>query len=235
MSLSWGILATRLHNLFDKASKRTKNASCRAGGVWHKLKPCRYFLYQIVMNLLPPNFCVADFCYTQAEVALHQMLAVFTVLFFIPILSDSAFGATIGGDRPHSGRSRPLPRFSAAENIISKKSLNQTTTPAEQALAPAPDVSDASSPVAEDKVDSEAELAEKTAYARQLELEISQIDAEMLRCRRSKSIWKTATVIGGVGTVGTAVGVIVQTAKIQKAKKAGKTEQKPENSTEETK
>jgi hypothetical protein len=181
---------------------------------------------------------VADFCYTQAEVALHQMLAVLTVLFFIPILSDSAFGATIGGDRSHSGRSRPSPRFSAAENIISNKPLNQTPPPAEQALAPAPDVSDApppSPPVAEDKADSEAELAEKTAYAQQLELEISQIDAEMLRCRRSKGIWKTATVIGGVGTVGTAVGVIVQTAKIQKAKKAGKTEQEPENPTEETK
>ncbi|MCL2331321.1 MAG: hypothetical protein FWC61_02130 [Proteobacteria bacterium] len=76
--------------------------------------------------------------------------------------------------------------------------------------------------------DAAAEIAQKTAYATQLSAEILQLDSEIIRCRKAKTNWTAATVVGGIGTVATGAGAIVQLNQIQKAKKAGKTEQQHE-------
>ena len=74
----------------------------------------------------------------------------------------------------------------------------------------------------------DAENVRKTAYLRQLELDIFKIDSEIARCARAKKGWVAATVIGSVGTVGTAIGAGVQAKQVSDMKKEGKVEQKPD-------
>jgi len=77
--------------------------------------------------------------------------------------------------------------------------------------------------------ESDAELAEKTAYMERLEKDISRLNSETARCKKKVDGWKAATVVGGIGTVGTAVGAMVQGAQILNAQKEGKTEKKKKN------
>ena len=76
-----------------------------------------------------------------------------------------------------------------------------------------------------DAIESES-LESKIARAEILEEQVMHVNAELLRCKNSKTNWKTATIIGSVGTVATGTGAIIQTVKINKAKKEGKTEKK---------
>lgn len=55
---------------------------------------------------------------------------------------------------------------------------------------------------------------------RELENEILQMDSELRRCDRMRRDWRTATIIGGVGVVGTATGAIIQAVQINNANKA---------------
>jgi len=71
------------------------------------------------------------------------------------------------------------------------------------------------------------DLDTKIAYLRFLESEISQINSELTRCNSAKRQWRAATVIGGIGVVGTGVGAAVQAKQISDAKKDGLVEQKP--------
>ncbi len=62
------------------------------------------------------------------------------------------------------------------------------------------------------------EIAEKNAYVEKLESDLSQIYSEIARCRKQKSGWKAATVIGSIGTVATGIGAGVQLHNIKKSK-----------------
>jgi ribosomal protein S5 len=62
-------------------------------------------------------------------------------------------------------------------------------------------------------------LIQKTAIRDQLRAEIAQIDAEKRRCDSARNNWTAATVVGGVGVVGTGIGAIVQHNQIQDKKK----------------
>ena len=74
--------------------------------------------------------------------------------------------------------------------------------------------------------ETDAEIAGKTAYVGQLEKDISRLNSELTRCKKSVDGWKAATIVGGIGTVGTVVGAAVQGAQILNAQKEGKTEKK---------
>lgn len=64
----------------------------------------------------------------------------------------------------------------------------------------------------------EVELGRLTMERDSLKAEIAQLDSEMSRCRKQKTGWTAATVVGGVGTVATGIGALVQHKKIQEKK-----------------
>lgn len=64
-----------------------------------------------------------------------------------------------------------------------------------------------------------AELARKQEIYNILKADLVQIDSEMRRCNSAKKNWTAATVVGGVGVVGTGIGAIVQHNQIQNKKK----------------
>ena len=70
--------------------------------------------------------------------------------------------------------------------------------------------------------DIDDEIALKTAQVEELKVAIAEIDSEFLRCKQSKTLWTTATVVGGVGVVATGTAAAVQGAKIIKNKKEQK-------------
>ena len=65
----------------------------------------------------------------------------------------------------------------------------------------------------------ESEYSEKVKIRDQLKEQQQQIQSEKLRCEKQKKNWTIATVVGGVGVVGTGIGAIVQHNKIQDQKK----------------
>jgi ABC-type molybdate transport system permease subunit len=67
--------------------------------------------------------------------------------------------------------------------------------------------------------DSLSEVLRLNAAINALEKEMIQIDAELRRCARARGDWRTATIIGGIGVVGTATGAIIQGVQINRAKK----------------
>ncbi len=79
---------------------------------------------------------------------------------------------------------------------------------------------------AADTNDMNTELQYKTELRDTLKSDIAQIDSEKARCEKTKRSWTIATVVGGVGVVGTGVGVIVQNNKLQKQKEDLETQQK---------
>lgn len=76
----------------------------------------------------------------------------------------------------------------------------------------------------DERPDLTADIAAATEYITHLQNEITQIDSEIARCKKTKNNWIIGTVVGSVGVVGTATGAIVQAVKINKAKKNGATE-----------
>ena len=68
------------------------------------------------------------------------------------------------------------------------------------------------------------EIALKTAQITELKTAISELDSELLRCKKSKRSWTTATVVGGVGVVATGTAAAIQATKLKKAKDAQVTE-----------
>ncbi|MDR1337993.1 MAG: hypothetical protein LBJ73_03105 [Rickettsiales bacterium] len=62
-------------------------------------------------------------------------------------------------------------------------------------------------------------IAELSKTVKQLQDDLFQMDMEIRRCGRSRSDWRTATIIGGIGVLGTATGAIIQTVQLNKAKK----------------
>ena len=67
--------------------------------------------------------------------------------------------------------------------------------------------------------DINAQIINLNSQINALRDEILQIDSELLRCERMRRNWTTATIIGGVGTVGTLTGAIIQGIQISKQKK----------------
>lgn len=51
-----------------------------------------------------------------------------------------------------------------------------------------------------------------------LKNDIKAIDEQMAQCKKQKTGWTTATVIGGLGVVGTGISAIVQNSQIQTKK-----------------
>ncbi len=64
--------------------------------------------------------------------------------------------------------------------------------------------------------DLDIQIHEKQQLVEQLKDEISQIDSEMVRCKKSKNGWVAATVIGGAGVVATGTAAIVQGVQLSK-------------------
>lgn len=62
------------------------------------------------------------------------------------------------------------------------------------------------------------EIQEKEALVQKLKNEILQIDSEIMRCERVRKNWKTATIVGGVGTVATGTAAVIQAVKLNKQK-----------------
>ena len=52
----------------------------------------------------------------------------------------------------------------------------------------------------------------------QLKHDIDVLDDEILKCERKRKGWVAATIVGGVGVVGTGVAALVQNSKIQEKK-----------------
>ena len=66
--------------------------------------------------------------------------------------------------------------------------------------------------------DIDDEIALKTTQIEQLKTAIAEIDSEFLRCKKSKSAWTTATVVGGVGVVATGTAATIQGIKLKQIK-----------------
>ena len=64
------------------------------------------------------------------------------------------------------------------------------------------------------------EYTDLVEYRNSLREQIEHIDSEIARCEKSAKKWKTATILGGIGTVATGVGVVVQVNQISDNKKA---------------
>ena len=62
------------------------------------------------------------------------------------------------------------------------------------------------------------EIAQKTTQVEELKSAIAEIDSEYMRCKRSKSTWTTATVVGGVGVVATGTAAAIQGIKLKQIK-----------------
>jgi len=58
------------------------------------------------------------------------------------------------------------------------------------------------------------EYTDLVEYRNSLREQIEHIDSEIARCEKSTKKWKTATILGGIGTIATGVGVVVQANKI---------------------
>ena len=63
-------------------------------------------------------------------------------------------------------------------------------------------------------------LVEKQAYIQQLQNKIHELDLQIAECSKNKTAWTATTVFGALGTVGTGVGVAVQSAQIHKLQKS---------------
>ena len=51
-----------------------------------------------------------------------------------------------------------------------------------------------------------------------LKQQIDATNSELLRCEKTLKAWKIATIIGGIGTVATGIGAIVQNNQVQENK-----------------
>lgn len=60
------------------------------------------------------------------------------------------------------------------------------------------------------------DIAIKQAYIETLRTEIEKIDSEIARCKKTRSGWTAATVVGGIGTVATGTAAIIQGVKLGK-------------------
>jgi len=67
-------------------------------------------------------------------------------------------------------------------------------------------------------IQKEAELMRLNSTIKDLDAEIAQIESEQRRCEKAKKNWTVATVVGGVGVVGTGVGAVVQSKQINTKK-----------------
>ena len=70
--------------------------------------------------------------------------------------------------------------------------------------------------------DIDDEIAQKRLQVEELKSAIAEIDSEFLRCKKSKTSWTTATIIGGVGVVATGTAAAVQASKLVKKTKENK-------------
>ena len=59
------------------------------------------------------------------------------------------------------------------------------------------------------------EYEDAVAYRDALREEIAAVDSEIQRCQKTLKGWKAATIIGGIGTVGTGVGLLLQNKRIK--------------------
>ena len=60
---------------------------------------------------------------------------------------------------------------------------------------------------------------ELIAYRDSLKQQIETVDSEIARCEKSLKGWKAATIIGGIGTVASGIGIIAQNKQIKENKK----------------
>lgn len=63
-----------------------------------------------------------------------------------------------------------------------------------------------------------AEYTLKRQQRDELKAEVARLNSEISRCKRTKTNWTAATVVGGVGVVGTTVGIIVQANQVKDKK-----------------
>ncbi|MDR2412683.1 MAG: hypothetical protein LBD50_00530 [Rickettsiales bacterium] len=62
----------------------------------------------------------------------------------------------------------------------------------------------------QNSIEPEFLLVQLTAERDALKEQIAAIDAEQARCKKQKTGWTAATVVGSIGVVGTGIGAIVQ-------------------------
>ena len=73
--------------------------------------------------------------------------------------------------------------------------------------------------------DTSTEIAARTAARDQLKADIAQIDSEMSRCKKNKTLWTAVTIIGSVGTVATGITAISQASTLSNKNKELKAKQ----------
>lgn len=63
------------------------------------------------------------------------------------------------------------------------------------------------------------EYTELVAYRDLLKQQIETVDSEIAKCEKTVKGWKAATIIGGIGTVASGIGIIAQNQQIKENKK----------------
>ncbi|GHT00781.1 hypothetical protein FACS189421_13190 [Bacteroidia bacterium] len=148
--------------------------------------------------------------------------AVFFMLVFC--LYNAAGAALLPPDTPTVSAARVAGQknFNAAAAATSSAPLMQQTRVTQVLIMPdtgmAAGVPQISEPTTNTDASLIAQYNERIALRDQLRRQQNQIRIEKSRCDSERKNWKTATIIGAVGTVGTAIGAIVQYNKIQDKK-----------------
>ncbi len=62
------------------------------------------------------------------------------------------------------------------------------------------------------------EYTDLIAYRDALREQIAAVDSEIERCEKSMKGWKAATIVGGIGTLASGVGLIIQNKKLKENK-----------------
>ena len=51
-------------------------------------------------------------------------------------------------------------------------------------------------------------LAEKQAIVNQLNLEIQELDKQLIKCKKNKTVWQATTATGSIGNILTGIGIV---------------------------
>lgn len=73
-----------------------------------------------------------------------------------------------------------------------------------------------------ENADKEKQISDLSNKIKQLQDDLVKIDIEINRCKKAKSNWRGATIIGGVGVIGTTTGAVAQGIQLKKIEKANK-------------
>ncbi len=72
-------------------------------------------------------------------------------------------------------------------------------------------------------------LAEKQAIVNKLNLEIYELDKQLAKCKRNKTVWQATTIAGGVGSFATGIAIVSKTKQLKQLNEEAQSKTEAEN------